>query len=68
MHIMQFIDSAVCSNKPCGSRGKRVVLGIDRIDEPFAKQLLAGKGWDFLLISPAWTAASQQHRAAAEEL
>ena len=24
-------------------REKRVVLGIERIDEPFAKQLLAGK-------------------------
>lgn len=36
---------------------KRVVLGIERIDEPFAKQLLAGKGWDCLLISPVWTAS-----------
>ncbi len=40
---MQFIDSAVCSNKLLRQPGKRVVLGIERIDEPFAKQLLAGK-------------------------
>jgi len=45
-------------------REKRVVLGIERIDEPFAKQLLAGKRLGLFTWTASFAAAQSCCRRA----